>query len=243
MPAEPMVLLMEKDHPNAWWAPGAAPAVVRRHLFRRTFRWLVVLVVLAVPVTAAVLPASGSVMQMSGGAAQDAASAYAVAAGCTGYMTFPEPPEDQVGVWGGKKLSWRFRPPVSGNFSSTPAAPGFYETGDRGAPTLGDGVAALWQGRFVVWFNRNHLTDGEVDLLRAWSVTHDDVVVAEFPGTDDSWPEGRGLSITAWSRKQSCASFSERVLDSFVATQGAQAPGRPGVPLPRARTKTTVPEG
>lgn len=231
-----------------WWAvqPTRLPATVRRRrVARAVTAVLCASAIVAIFLAAAANPGRQPRSLLFGGT-EYPPSLDALAAGCTGVMSFPVPVDVGWSPGGvGAEQTWNTSPPVGGNFSPTPAQQRFYPPRSVTAPSPADAVASLYRGYIVVWYSQEE-EETTLPALREWASTVDPqvrLIVAPWPFPDSQgWPSNRKVIATAWGMKQSCQDYSPFVLESFLA--GVTPTAAPGyrvpldVPGPVARVST-----
>ena len=233
-----------------WWAPDAQPrpVVIRKNRRARIMGSLTAVAIFALVFFTAAGNPGRAPRDLGRGAVENPPTLEAMASACTGIMSFPEPPADQVG-WvepDSTLMAWSTLPPVSGNFSPTPANRRFVDVHDPIYPSVSDGVANLYRGWMVVWYPRN-AGDGRIRALQNWAMNlpaNAKVLVAPWPlPPGGTWPSQRNVIYTVWGFKQSCQEFSPYLADDFMKISASNpAPGL-GTPMnvtgPKAQVVTS----
>lgn len=122
----------------------------------------------------------------------------------------------------GTDITYETTPPTSGDHYATPADAGFYDT----AIPEEQAVHNLEHGQVVIWYS----PDAPQETIDAIQSVVDDEPIGLVAVPYDSVPSGSEVSFSAWGASQSCADFSNDVLNQFRATYQGRGPESVGIP-------------
>jgi hypothetical protein len=148
------------------------------------------------------------------------AGVSAADAGCGSIETPEEGPRNHVED--GTDVQYTTSPPTSGDHYATPADPGFYSD-----PVVEEQVVHnMEHGQVVVWYR----TDAPQEAIDALESVVNDEPLGLLAVPYDNVPSGSELVFTAWGASQSCADFSNAVLDEFREKFQGRGPENVGIP-------------
>ena len=130
--------------------------------------------------------------------------------------------EGQEHVEDGTDIQYTTQPPSSGNHYGSPADAGFYDS----AIPEEQAVHNLEHGQIVVWYNPS-ASQETIDAIQS---VVDDEAIALLGVPYDNLPSGSDVGFSAWAATQTCADFSNDVLDEFRAAYQGKGPENVGIP-------------
>ena len=118
--------------------------------------------------------------------------------------------------------STRPSPPTSGDHYATPAIDGFY------ADTIPEEqlVHNMEHGEVIVWYR----PDAPQATIDAIETVVEDSPIGLLASSYASMPSGSEVAFTAWGASQSCADFSNDVLNAFREEFQGHGPEQVGIP-------------
>jgi hypothetical protein len=126
----------------------------------------------------------------------------------------------------GTPIQYNSNPPTSGDHYATPADAGFSSTAVEDERL----VHNLEHGQIVVWYSPDAAT-ATVDAIRS---TVEAAGLPLLAAPYEELPPGSDVAFSAWGASQTCADFSNDVLNGFRTTYQAQGPEPGFVPPFRA---------
>lgn len=143
-----------------------------------------------------------------------------VVAGCAGIVFTPSNADDTL-QQNSPVFVYQHLPPSSGNWSLPAAAPGVYGADAVDLPKVSQAVAALREGRVVIWYNPDISPERFSALTSIVQSSPYGERITVLPwlldnSTRKGWLENRNITYTSWGVRLNCDVASSDVLDSFM---------------------------
>lgn len=208
------------EQSTPWFAQQSQPVAPQRR--RKTPLALLALLALfaASLGVAAFAPVKESPRSLENGDVVLPATLPEVVAGCAGLVLTPGSGDNHAQNDSGL-FQYTHLPPSSGNWSEPAAQPGIYGVASPNMPKVSQAVAALREGRVVIWYNP------DIEPQRFAALTSvvqnspyaDRLTVLPWNTTDTeqgTWERNRNITYTSWGVRLNCDVASDTVLADFI---------------------------
>lgn len=91
----------------------------------------------------------------------------------------------------------------------------FYAANSKGIPDNVQLMRAMWQGYYVVWYDKDNASTVQVKYLKRLTQTTPNLIVLPWMETN-RMPMGRSYSMATWNISQSCESIEDKTVIEFL---------------------------